>query len=430
MRIFFDDAPVDDEHMRQYVERLQPYAELLGSVLTEEFYTRPESALRAPFDVETQNHMRSLKEQFAGVRTVLLVGIGGSDLGTRAMYEALVHTAPVELICFDTIEPARLREVQSVLARHADPNELALIVVTKSGTTIETLTNAQIVYRALCERYGSECAAARSLVITDPDTPLARTAEGQGMTVITLPQVIGGRFSVFTPVGLVPLALLGLNIDAFCEGARSGIQAALPRTPGTPSAALVLAATLFEAVGRGVRFHEFLLFDPALEMLGKWYRQLLAESIGKTQTGGTRVGIMPTVAIGSTDLHSIGQLIFGGPNDRLTTLVACPSSWTDTPRLTEEPPFTHPSLVGKESGAVIWAIYGGVQEAYRSHSLPLVRIELDALNERELGACMGFQMATVMYLAQLMEVNAFDQPNVEAYKEEARKLLAVQVGAV
>jgi glucose-6-phosphate isomerase len=189
------------------------------------------------------------------------------------------------------------------------------------------------------------------------------------------------------------------------------------------SVAMVLASILFEMYQQGVRIHETFLFDPALETLGKWYRQLLAESVGKQQENGTRVGIMPTIAIGSVDLHSLGQLVFGGPRDRFTTFVSCPATFRQVLPLERESPFTHRTLEGVHAGQVMEAIYEGVKVAYTKHNLPYISIEFSSLDARELGACMTLQMTTVMYLASLLSVNAFDQPNVEAYKHEARKRL-------
>ena len=165
------------------------------------------------------------------------------------------------------------------------------------------------------------------------------------------------------------------------------------------------------------------MWNPELETLGKWYSQLLAESIGKERDDGTKVGFTPTVALGSTDLHSIGQLIFGGRNDRYTTFVSAPSAWNAGSAFSSDSPFVLPIFEGKEDGVVTRALYEGVRTAYITNELPFVTIELENISERELGAFMALQMTTVLYLAQLFDVNAFDQPSVEKYKSEVRRLL-------
>ncbi len=421
---------VSDEALRAHAAALCAYGETLRTATADTSYARPESALATPSDEGVRAEAGALRARFGtGVRTVLLVGIGGSDLGTRAIYDALYghreqyagrHTP--RLIAYATVEPGMLSALRDVLKGHERAEEVVLIVISKSGGTTETVANANVLFTLLSERFGKEAAARQSIVITEPSSPLAAAARERSMTIVAMPAAVGGRYSVFSSVGLVPLALLGVDIRALCEGARAGTQAAAPEKG--LSSAMVLAAILYEQHAAGLAIHELFLFDPALEMLGKWYRQLLAESIGKTRGDGSRVGITPTVAIGSTDLHSLGQLVFGGPQSRCTTFVAVPSTWQDTPALADDSPFMLEMLRGKTTGDVMQAIYGGVRASYAGQGLPFVRVELDALNERELGAFMTTHMAMVMYLARLLDVNAFDQPAVESYKLETKRILA------
>jgi glucose-6-phosphate isomerase len=235
-----------------------------------------------------------------------------------------------------------------------------------------------------------------------------------------MPTHIGGRYSVFTSVGLVPLALLGVDVRAFCEGAQRAITASVEQGVGP---AATLAALLFESYTTGYTMHELVVFHPELETLGKWYRQLLAESLGKERSDGTRIGIMPSIFIGSTDLHSMGQLVFGGPRNRLTEFVAVPSAWSSAQDLIEDSPFMLPLLKNKHPADAVRAIYEGVRTAYRTHTLPSVSIELESVSPRELGAWMALHMAVILYTAELFGVNAFDQPAVEDYKNETRKIL-------
>jgi len=311
--------------------------------------------------------------------------------------------------------------VHELLSEHSAPEEVVLVVISKSGATAETIANANVLFQEMVQRFGDVAAAARTIVISDSDAPLASEVLKHSIRHVAMPKHIGGRFSVFTAVGLVPLALLGVDIRSLCEGATRATQAATPEQGAGPAA--MLAALLFEQYLNGLNIHEMFMFHPELETMGKWYRQLLAESIGKERADGTRVGITPTVAIGSTDLHSLGQLVLGGPKNRFTTFVAAPEEWTHTPRCTEGSPFTLSMLAGKEVGAVMQSIYGGVQTAYRNQSIPFVAVELSGITPGELGAFMGLQMATVMYLGKLFDVNTFDQPAVETYKSEARRLL-------
>ncbi len=431
MRILTHDTTgTTDGLIAAHASTLSRYRAVLRTASEDHTYATPEAALAAPRDEESIRLAHAIRSEFGGdaLKTMLLVGIGGSDLGTRAVYEAVyggragrMASAPVALLPFDTIEPEALDRVPDILKSHEHANEVILIVISKSGSTTETIMNANVLFGHMTERFGKEAAAARTLFIGDKDIAIAEGLGASGIRHIPMPKRVGGRYSVFTPVGLVPLALLGVDVDALCEGAGKAIAASTPEEGHGPAS--TMASLLFEAYLTGLTMQELFMFHPELETLGKWYRQLLAESVGKQRHDSTKVGIMPTVAIGSTDLHSLGQLVFGGPRNRFTTFVAAPSSFKHGHAYRSDSPFTLSMLEGHTAGDAMHAIYKGVRAAYRNHSLPFIRIELDAIDAREVGAFMGLHMASVMYLAELFNVNAFDQPAVETYKRETRRIL-------
>lgn len=412
------------------IESLSAYRDVLGRASVDATYARHESALYAPSDTAAVAEVTRVADELREkAKLVLVVGIGGSDLGARAVYEALTgHRAAYTgeatpaLCFFEGVEPSVLARMEAVCARYAKPEDVVLVVISKSGGTIETLTNAETLYGYLAQRYGKEAAARQTVVIGDPSSPLLEKARGVGMRTLTQPSEVGGRFSVFTATGLLPLALAGVDVATFLSGAERGVHSSV-RVEG-PSSAARIAVLLAHALDLGLTTHELFVFNPELETLGKWYRQLLAESIGKTREDGVRVGLEPSVAVGSTDLHSLGQLIFGGPQRRITTFVAAPSVFADGPVLESDSPFMTPALRGTRLGAVPEAIYRGVLAAYEKNDLPHLRIELADLSVRELGAFMAVQMASVMYLGKLLGVDTFDQPAVEGYKEETRRILA------
>ncbi len=423
-----DTARVSPGMVQGHMALLNDYRRTLRTACDDLSYATPESCLATTHDERALAEALELANRFAGVRTILLVGIGGSDLGTRAVYDALrgygrtfSETDAPRIYSFGTVEPSVAHAARGLINGTKDPDDLVLIVISKSGTTTETITNANLLFAAMEARFGAAKAAERTVVISDPDAPLASVAHERSFVYASMPKGIGGRYSVFTAVGLVPLALAGIDVAALTEGALRGARAVAPAEG--PSSAAMLAALIFESYLGGTELHEHFFFHPELETLGKWYRQLLAESLGKERADGTKVGIMPTVAIGSVDLHSLGQLVFGGPANRFTTFVASPAAWESTDQLDEASPFMLPMLANKNPADVMRAIYGGVREAYVQHGLPFVRIELSQIDAGELGAFMALQIGVIMYLAQLLDVNAFDQPNVELYKKETRRLL-------
>ena len=165
--------------------------------------------------------------------------------------------------------------------------------------------------------------------------------------------------------------------------------------------------------------HDTFLFEPDLEGFGKWYRQLTGESIGKMGKG-----ITPTVSVGTTDLHSVAQLYFDGPKDKFTTFVSVADHGKDfIIKSKENIDELVPHISGKSFGKVLAAILTAVKATYQKQQLPFVSIELPELSEETLGALLQVKMMEMMYLGKLMGVNPFDNPGVEGYKEETRKLL-------
>lgn len=430
MRIFpTDTTGIHTAELTQHLDRLRPYvATTLHAAAGDTEYRSPEAVLATPGDDRIEADVRALVTRVGAPRElVLLVGIGGSDLGARAVYDAVVgrlerthqERAP-QLHVFDTIEPRVTDRVQALLLDYA-PEDILLIVVSKSGGTVETVANANTLFRMLVEQYGAERAAARTVIVSDAAAPLATRAQAQGIMHAALPAQVGGRFSVFTAAGIVPLAFLGLDVGALRAGARDAIAASTKET-GVSGAAL-RAAILYESYRRGLDIQELFVFAPELERVGKWQRQLYAESLGKAAADGSLVGLTPTVAVGSTDMHSLGQLVFGGARRRFTTFLAVPNTWLGSMSLSDTSPFSLDLMAGKRLGDVSRALYEGVYAAYRNAHLPFMRIELEAMSERELGAYLGYELVTVLCFAELLSVNAFDQPAVESYKVEMRRAL-------
>jgi glucose-6-phosphate isomerase len=272
------------------------------------------------------------------------------------------------------------------------------------------------------EKWGNELE--RLVVIADANSVYTVAARGKGVSTLTLPTLVGGRFSVLSAVGLFPLALLGLPIGELHAGALGARQFCVAKevllNPAAQSA-LVLATEY----AKGKNVHDTFVFGNGLEFLGKWYRQLLGESIGKETASGMAVGITPTVSVGSTDLHSVGQLYLGGPNARVTTFVSVQAQ-TQSPHVPTSGrifPELSPVITGKSTTEIMDAILSGTTHAYNERGLPFMKIELEGVNLSELGAFMQMKMIEVMCLAFLLKVNAFNQPAVELYKTETKRIL-------
>jgi glucose-6-phosphate isomerase len=214
---------------------------------------------------------------------------------------------------------------------------------------------------------------------------------------------------------LLPLSLAGLEIEELRRGAREARERSLE--PDGPAARA--AAALHENYEQGRGIHDMFVFSKELESLGKWFRQLTAESLGKDGDNGA-TGITPLVSVGSVDLHSMQQLYMGGPDDKVHSLVSVGSDHS----------VDIPSIDGLDKGPegmnqehLMDAIEQGVEEAFSEAGIPFIQVGLDDRSEVEVGAFLQHKMIETMILGRLLEVNAFNQPNVESYKQATRDIL-------
>ncbi len=404
------------------IDALAAYREYVRAVVEKNDTGNPEGAL-ALFS-ESRDAARGAHEALGNVSHVVLIGIGGSSLGTEAVHEACRHTltTPATLHVLDAVSETAIDRVEQALSGVA-LHELALVIISKSGSTTETITNASLLLSRLASVHGDELGS-RVVVISDAGSDLSLHAEQMGYRHYTLPHAVGGRYSVFSPVGTVPLALLGYDIDLFLTGARESLEAEMGVEV---SPAVVSAHMLATASERDVSVYDTFVFDTRLRAYGLWRRQLLAESLGKTKTRDGRVGtfgVLPTVST-AVDLHSVAQLYLGGFRGIHTDFVILGdygvSTIPDTPLLG-----SLSYLQGKTTSDVDHAIWGGVRDAYREQNLPFNIYEIHDVHIGEIGALMAHNMLETMYAAELMGVNAFDQPHVELYKTKTRALLNTQ----
>jgi len=432
MQIVSESNPLlERSECERIAARLTEYGSYVREVAKKVEYLTPESFCVAPFDdaviAAAENiAMRKVGER---LRYVFLVGIGGANLGAQAVYDGVLGyfdrlnpTRGPRLICVDTCNPALLGQVQETIMHQIQYlDEVMVVVVSKSGGTLETLLNANVVVKAL-QTHG-ESWQSRVVIVTEEGSSLAQAGITAGIEIVSMPHAIGGRYSVFTAVGLVPLALCGIDIAAFCEGARRMRTACLQEDVLSNPAA-VTAATLFSHWEKGVGVVDAFLFNPELESLGKWWRQLIGESLGKRPAGQEELSfhaLVPTVSIGSVDLHSMGQLYIGLSHDRFTFFVmAAPSEEGDV----DHGELVHePLLEGRGAEELMTAIYRGTQGAYAHIGLPFFSLVLEDVSSQSIGEWMMWSMMTTIYLAHLMGVNAFDQPAVEEYKVRTRDVL-------
>ncbi|OGL77211.1 hypothetical protein A3E97_05440 [Candidatus Uhrbacteria bacterium RIFCSPHIGHO2_12_FULL_47_12] len=413
-------------------KQLESYRRHLVNVREKSEFDDLECSINLPFST----HIDAILERAEGYRTkqlkiVVVIGIGGSNLGTQAVYDALPRKN-VEMLFLDTVSSTHFSLVLEKLTKQLKNKKQFLIVsISKSGGTTETMANTEALLAALKKLYKD--VRDRLVVISDDGSKFFEAAKKQKIDHLGIPAKVGGRYSVFSAVGLFPLAVAGYDVRKLVEGARGAVEDGLLGDTAQ-NHALVSAYATYAHAKKGRSIHNTFLFAPELESLGKWYRQLMGESVGKEKDLDGHVvhaGITPIVSIGSTDLHSMAQLYFGGPDDKFTNII----SIARTPSFMKEgagggrvpSKLLFPNMVehlpGKSLDELMSEIVGGVTATYQKLKRPFLSIELEAVSEKELGYYLQFRMVEMMYLAQLMSVNAFDQPAVEGYKVETKKRL-------
>jgi glucose-6-phosphate isomerase len=413
---------------------LNTYTAHLQKVVAEGGYNAVEGSLNLSKDAALITEVKALAEQKTSpsLKYNIVVGIGGSNLGTKAVYDAILGFRDTmspegeeypKLLFAETTDPEWLLGIEHLIENLQSPDEILVTVISKSGGTTETLANFEIIAAALTSKIGD--VHERIVAITDEGSKLWDAAGAKNIARLSLPKQVGGRYSVLSAVGLFPLQTVHIDIAQLQQGAAQMLDSCLG--DGGQNIAAESAQTLAAHLQKGYTINDNFFFHPELESLGKWYRQLMGESVGKAQslTGETvHTGITPTVSLGSTDLHSVGQLYLGGPKDKLTTFVSAPNKNVRVP-VPENRIFPDlvPVINGKTAEDIMQAILNGVQIAYQKANLPYMHVTLDKIDEASLGAFLQFKMLEMMYLGQLLNVNSFDQPNVEDYKVETKRLL-------
>ena len=399
------------------VARSREYTKFITGLGKMNDYSFHEASLFVPGDTEYQSHIQSSLKPFKNVKHVVLVGIGGSSLGTEAVYHALKTEKTPELHVIDSIEHDSTQRLSS-LVKSTALNEIAVVILSKSGNTTETVLNATFVAELLTKQYGKD-AVSRILYVGNAETPLMKACEAKGILTIAIPEIIGGRYSVFAAVGMVPLTLLKFDVTAMRKGALSAL------TDANLKLIEKRANILAQHAKRGVHTVNFFTFTKRLAQIGYWYRQLLAESVGKgkTRNGEPFCNQLNPVVTTSADLHSIAELYLGGYKGIYTRFLstgdAHPGTLPKKHWLTENVP----SLLGKKVSEVTSAIRTGVLSAYREQKLPYESITLSAISPSEVGFLLSSLMCEVMYLGYIFEIDPFIQPSVELYKKHTRTAL-------
>ena len=353
---------------------------------------------------------------------LLVIGIGGSYLGARAVIEAL-HSSfsqmkddkPHIIFVGNNLSPDYINDVIEVL----EGKDFSINVISKSGTTTEPAIAFRIFREILEGKYGIKEARKRIYVTTDKKKgALKQLSEAEGYESFVIPDDVGGRFSVLTAVGLLPIAASGLNIDKLMEGARFAEDK-------YSDSSLEYNQCYQYAVARNLLYErdksvEMLVsYNPRMHYFIEWWKQLFGESEGKDGKG-----LFPSGAEFTTDLHSLGQYIQEGRKILFETVLDIENSNTDiTINMDEDNLDNLNYLYGKKLSYVNKMAMQGTIKAHSEGEVPNIIIHIDELNEETIGQLIYFFEKACAMSAELLEVNPFNQPGVEKYKTNMFKLL-------
>ena len=377
----------------------------------------------------TKEHLDDLKATAQVLRenceVVVVAGIGGSYLGARAVIEAMSNSflwlqekkagQPTIIFAGHNIGEDYLYELTSFLK----DKKFGVINISKSGTTTETALAFRLLKKQCEDQRGKEMARKVIVAVTDAKKGAARvTADKEGYKSFIIPDNVGGRFSVLTPVGLLPIAVAGIDIDQLVEGARKMEEVCVNENMMENPAALY-AATRNELYQSGKKIEILVNFQPKLHYFMEWWKQLYGESEGKDHKG-----IYPSSVDFSTDLHSMGQWIQEGERTIYETVVSI-----ETPNHELRVPSDEENLdglnflAGKRVDEVNKMAELGTQLAHVDGGVPNMRVSVPKLNEYYLGQLIYFFEKACGISGYLLGVNPFNQPGVEAYKKNMFALL-------
>ncbi|MBQ7733332.1 MAG: glucose-6-phosphate isomerase [Synergistaceae bacterium] len=379
------------------------------------------------YDKEEFARIKAAAKRIQGDSDVLLVaGIGGSYLGARAAIEFLRHgfynemtkearKTPRIYYIGNSMNGTYIQDVIDLL----EGQDFSINVISKSGTTTETAIAFRVFRELLIKKYGKEGAAKRIYATTDKARGALKTlADNEGYETFVIPDDVGGRFSVLTAVGLLPIAVSGADIDALMAGAAAGREVALNK-PFEENPALQYAALRNIMRSKGKSVEILANYEPSMHYISEWWKQLYGESEGKDQRG-----IFPASVDLTTDLHSMGQFIQDGSRIMFETVLNIENARKDFELKSEENNLDGLNyLAGKKMSYVNQCAMKGTIAAHVDGGVANLMVNIPAQDERSLGELFYFFEFACGVSGYIGGINPFDQPGVEFYKSNMFKLL-------
>jgi glucose-6-phosphate isomerase len=340
---------------------------------------------------------------------IAIIGIGGSSLGTKTVYRLLKSNYKniKEIIFLENTDPIELKNHFSKIEKE----KTLFLVISKSGTTIETIS----IFKAVKGYFDIDFSTDKLIIITDPNSPLEKFATKYKLKFFNIPENVGGRFSVFSSVGIVPLYLAGFDVDKILKGAKEFFDSFFNKNEWH----LVKKAAFFYERSRCYKMNVVFSYSSLLDEFNKWYVQLWGESLGKINKKGGRVGLTPIGLLGSIDQHSFLQLLIEGPKDKTVTFIKVKNfeSSLKIPNISlsylEKTDFVN----GYTFNELINAQCDATKESIVRSGIDVDEIVLEKLNEENVGKLLAYYELLTSAVGALFEINTYNQPGVELGKK-------------
>ncbi len=408
-----EEAEKSIHYLETLVKRTGPGNNFLGWLDLPE-----ESSLLANTIIRTAEELRSQAP------VTVVIGIGGSYLGARAVVESLKSPFPLVdneskhelLFAGQNIS----EEFHSSLLTYLDGKPFNIIVVSKSGTTTEPAIAFRILKKQLEKNVPTSRLNKHIIAITDSEKGALRLlADREGYTSFIIPDDVGGRYSVLTPVGLLPIAVAGFNISEFVKGAAQMAFSTRDNNMAKSNPALLYASARNLLYRKGKLIEILVNYEPSMHFIAEWWKQLFGESEGKEGKG-----IFPAAADLTTDLHSLGQYMQDGARILIETVLSVHSHRSELTIPEDKENLDELNyLAGKRLSEVNAKAEEGTTMAHVAGGVPVLRINIPGIDERYLGQLLYFFEISCAISGYLLGVNPFDQPGVEAYKKNMFRLL-------
>lgn len=347
---------------------------------------------------------------------VIIIGIGGSSLGAKAVYHALKAALAGGLPRLHFVENVDPHDLHTLLAR-LPALTTAVVCISKSGGTLETVSQFMVVRDWLSDRLGALEARRRQWVITDPEhgwlRDLARTEQIPSLPV---PPRVGGRYSVLSAVGLLPLAAIGVDVRALLQGAADHAARCLDPDPAKNPALELAALYYLLDTKKHKRTAIMMPYVNRLSLFGDWYRQLWAESLGKLRPDREPAGSLPVTALGTVDQHSQLQMYLESRQDKMFSFLALADWELDLPVPDEQATNGFAYLKGRSLGDIMQAEFEATRAVVTEAGHPNLTLRLPRVDAATLGALIDLYQRTTVYTGLLYGINPLDQPSVEKGK--------------